>query len=60
MSSAKLVSLGKYVEDMKRRLSGEVPSKHQNRAEIYHTWLKREIKLAESSIEQIKLNAPAK
>lgn len=56
----KILSLEKYVEDMKTRLASPVPAKHAHRPEIFRAWLAREIKMHTTKIEDLKLLPPSK
>jgi hypothetical protein len=57
MNNEKLITLSKYLEDLKNRLSGAVPPKHANHPETYKNFLRNEISAANKKLEEIKLSA---
>lgn len=53
--SEKIVSLTKYVDDMKSKLSGPVPEKHRSdNGTAYRAFLEREIKMHSKKIEDLR------
>lgn len=57
MSKEKVQKLQKYVDEMKSKLSGEVPPKHQHAPESYRNFLTKEINMASKKLEALKLAA---
>ena len=56
MSKEKLMSLTKYSNDLKNRLSGTVPEKHKNRVRQYHEYINHELKIVNTKIDFLKMN----
>jgi hypothetical protein len=55
MNNKKILSLTKYAEQMKDRLSSPVPNKWKHAPEAYRNFLSRELKLTLSKIDDLKL-----
>lgn len=56
MTKEKLESLNKYLNGLKDRLNTiQIPKKHKDRPESYHTFLKHEIETVSASLEAAKL-----
>lgn len=56
MSKEKIISLSKYVDDLKNRASSkELPAKHLLREVSYKAYLETELKKAMAQIERLKL-----
>lgn len=61
MSTEKIQSLTKYVEDMKQRLvSPTVPERRKNQEVEYRKWVATEIKKTSKKIEDLLLAGPGK
>jgi len=54
MAKDKLSNLVTYQQELKYKLTGPVPSKHTNHPETYKAFLKNELRIVESKIEQLK------
>lgn len=55
MKKEKLVSLNKYLAELKSRLASDVPEKHKHRPNEYKELLQREIFKVNKTIELDKL-----
>lgn len=60
MTKEKLVSLTKYVADLKSRLSDSIPEKHKNSPTTYHDFLRNEIRMTEIKLDAAKLEGVTK
>lgn len=60
MNKDKIVSLSKYLEDIKSKLASEVPSKHKNRVSQYKAFLTKEVDLTTKKIDNLKLQTNGK
>jgi hypothetical protein len=58
MTKEKYASLTKYVNDLKNKLTSELPAKHKNRKQQYHNFLNKEIAFTTSQLQQAALDAP--
>lgn len=57
MSKEKVISLTKYANDLKSRLSSPVPDKHKNRQSSYTNYLKNELDSVNAKLDALKLVA---
>lgn len=57
MTKEKLISLNKYAQDLKNKLTSPTPVKHKNRPESYKKFLTRELEMVNSKIDAAKLEA---
>ena len=57
MTKEKLISLNKYAQELKNKLTSAVPAKHKNRPQSYKNFLTHELKMVNSKIEEAKLEA---
>lgn len=57
MSTEKLSSLTKYANEIKSKLSSEIPPKHKNRVEAYLNYLKRELAAVTTKLDALKLSS---
>lgn len=55
MTKEKVVSLNKYVQDIKNRLTSPVPPKHSGHPDTYKRFLENELKSVISRLEAAKL-----
>ena len=55
MSKEKLISLTKYANDLKNKLSDAVPEKHRAHAKEYKHFLEKELKAANAKVEILKM-----
>lgn len=55
MKKEKIVSLNKYLVELKTRLNGPVSEKHVSRPEQYKDFLKREIFKVNKSLDEARL-----
>lgn len=55
ISKEKLVTLNKYADQLKSRLSDSVPVKHSNRIEQYRQFLKNELEGVTKKLNDAKL-----
>jgi hypothetical protein len=60
MTKEKLVSLTKYVLDLKAKLETAVPEKHKNNPTTYHNFLRNEIRMTTIKLEAAKLEGTVK
>lgn len=60
MSKEKLISITKYANEIKNKLSDVVPSKHKNHANQYKAFLEKELKAANAKVENLKLSGADK
>lgn len=60
MTKEKLISLEKYLDDLKSKLTSPVPEKHEASPATYKHFLNNEIRLTKSKIESAKLEGTTK
>jgi hypothetical protein len=54
MSLDKMKQLAKYIDKLKERSASDTPEKHANREKSYRDFLKKEIELAEKTLQELK------
>ena len=60
MTKEKLVSLQKYANDLKNRLSSPVPASHAEHPATFKAFLNNELRLVIAKLEEAKLTGEAK
>ena len=59
MNKEKLISLTKYADDLKNRLSNPVPKKHESHPASYKLFLTRELETVSAKITAAKMDGAA-
>lgn len=60
MSADKQSNLVKYLGQLNLSLTQPVPAKHSHRKEVYHAYLRLEMRRTQSKLDELAMNAPAK
>jgi hypothetical protein len=57
VTKEKVVSLTKYLDSLKSKLTDKTPDKHKNREETYKQFISREIEMTEAKLNHLKFGA---
>lgn len=60
MTKEKIVSLTKYLNEMKNKLDSSIPEKWAHSPESYKNFLQREVRLTAKKLDDAKLTADSK